>query len=72
MVEIMVPLTGDTSCYGQGFISDLYYILSMHHWKLGFLFIVYGDRHLFREIEDRLFPGHSEGHFCIVKSLDLN
>ena len=36
------------------------------------MLIVSGDRQLVREIDDRLVPGHGEGDFWILKSLDIH
>ena len=44
----------------------------MHHGKVIFLLIVNDDRHLIREFEDRLVPGHSEGDVWLLKYLDLH
>ena len=43
----------------------------MHHGKLSFLLIVNGYRHLVREFEDRLVPGHGEGDVWLPKYLNL-
>ena len=43
----------------------------MQHGKVGYLLILNGYRHLVRDIEDRLFPGHGEEAFCLLKSLEL-
>ena len=43
----------------------------MHHGKVSFLLIVNGDRHLVRDFEDRIVPGHGEVDVWIIKYLDL-
>ena len=40
----------------------------MKNAEVGCMFIVNGDRKLVRELEDRLFPGHSEASLCILKT----
>ena len=66
--EILVLLAGDTSFHVQVLCSDLYTIVNMHHEKVSCMFIVNGDMPLVRDIEDRIFPDHSEGDFWILKS----
>ena len=44
----------------------------MQHRKVICLLIVNGYRYMFRDIEDRLVPGHREGSFWIIKSLGLH
>ena len=39
---------------------------------MSYLLIVNGDRNLVRELEDRLVPGHGEGDFLIINSLELH
>ena len=42
----------------------------MQHGKVGCLIIFNHDMHLFIELEDRIFPGHCEGYFWLLKYLD--
>ena len=46
--------------------------VSMHYGKVIFLIVVNGDRHLFRELEDRLILGHGGVDFLIIKDLELH
>ena len=57
--DILILLTGDTYCHGQGLFSSVYAILIMYHGNLGCMFIATGDMHLVRDIENILVPGHS-------------
>ena len=59
--EVLVLLTSHTSYHGQGIYSAVYDIVSIHHGTVGCLFIVIGDRHLSRELEERLVQVHGEG-----------
>ena len=70
--EVMVILTGDTSCHIQGLCIDEYDLVSMQHEKVSCLLIVNGDSHLVRDIEDRLVSDHSEGALWVLKSLELH
>ena len=72
MVEVLVLLSGDTSCYIQGLRSAVYYLVRMQHGKVIILLIVNVHRHIVRELEDRLVPGHGEVSICILKSLELH
>ena len=72
MGEVIVFLTGDTYYNSQGISSAVYSIVNIHNGKSICLIIYNGDRHLFRELEDRLFPGQVEGAFYILKSLKLH
>ena len=72
MVEVLVLLSGDTSCYIQGLRSAVYYLVRMQHGKFIILLIVNVHRHIVRELEDRLVPGHGEVSICILKSLELH
>ena len=56
--KVLVLLNGDTSFHSHGLCSAVYAIVSMQHGKVICLIIVNGDRHLVRELEDRLFPGY--------------
>ena len=67
--EVMVILAGDTSYHNKGLRSDIYTIVSIKHGKVSFMLIVNGDRHLFREIVERLLPCHGEGSLWILKTL---
>ena len=69
---VLVILTGDTPCHGHGLYSAVYAIDLMHNVKITCLFIVNGDRHLVRNIQEKIVPGHSERAFGIIKSLDLH
>ena len=59
--EVMFLVGGDTSCNIQVLRSDLYALVIMKHWRASCLLTVNGDRHLVRELEDRLVPGRGEG-----------
>ena len=72
MGYILVLLIVDTLCHGQVLCSSVYSIVIVYHGKVSCLFIVNGDRHLVRDIEDILVSGHSEGVLCILKYLDLH
>ena len=72
MGEVLVLLTGDTSCYIQGILNDLYYIARINNGKVGCLLIVNGDRNLVIDIKDRLVLGNGEEAFRILKSLELH
>ena len=39
---------------------------------MDFLFIVNGDGHLVRELEDILVPGHRKGALWIIKYLEIH
>ena len=69
--EVMVLLTGDTSCHIQGLHSTVYALFSIQHGKVSFLLKVNIDRHLDRDNKEILVPGHSEGDVWILKSLDI-
>ena len=70
--EILVLLTVDTHCHGQGLCSSVYDLVSMQHGKVVFLFIANCDRHLVRRLEEILVTVHIEGAFYIINSLDLH
>ena len=70
--EVLVLLTDDTSCHGQGICIYVYSIVIMHHGKVGCMLIVNGNMHLVRDIEDRIVPGTGEGALWILKSLDTH
>ena len=70
--EVLIILNGDTSCHIKGLHSYVYAILSTQNGKVCCLLIVNDDRHLVRELDDRLVPGHGEGVFWIFKSLELH
>ena len=72
MSEVLVLRTGDISCHIQVTYSNIYALVSMKHEKASCMIIVNDDRHLFRDLEDRLVPGHSEREFFIIKSLDIH
>ena len=73
MGEVLVLLTGDTSCNSQGLLrSTVYSLVGMHNEKVGCMIVVNGDRHLVRNIEDRIVLGHGEGAFWILKSLEIH
>ena len=72
MGQVLVLLTGDTSCYIQGLLSAIYALVRMQHGKVTFLLIVIGDRKLVRELEDVLVPGHGEGALWILNYLDIH
>ena len=72
MVEALFLLAGDSSCYGQGLSSAVYSLVSMQHGEVILLLIVNVHRHLVRDLEDRLVPGHGEGSFWILKSLEIH
>ena len=55
--EVLVLLTGNKACHRKGISSEVYALVSMHHEKVSCMIIFNGDRHLAREIEDRLVPG---------------
>ena len=68
----MVILTGDSSCNSQGTQIYFYALVSMQHGEVSCLLILNGDRHLLRDLEDIIVPGHGEGCFWIIKSLELH
>ena len=70
--KVLVILTGDTSYHYQGLRSAVYAILRMKYGSVSCILIVKGNRHLVRDLEDRLVPGHGEVALCILKSLDLH
>ena len=70
--EVLFLIGGDTSCHSQVLHSDVYSLLTMQHWRSSCFLIVNGDRHLVRELEDRLVQGRGEGEFWIIKSLDIH
>ena len=58
MGEVLVLITGNTSFHGQLLLSTVYALVTMQHWKVGCLLLVNYDRHLVRDLEYRLLPGH--------------
>ena len=60
MGEVLVIITGDTYCHDQGHFSAVYYLVRIHHRKVGCLLIDNGDKNLVIYLKDRLVPGHSE------------
>ena len=67
--DVLVLLTGDKSFHAQGLLSAVYSIVSMHHGKVVFMLNNNGYRHLVGDLEDRIFPGHNEGAYWIIKYL---
>ena len=72
MGEVLVLLTGDTSCDIQGLRSSENSIISIQHGKVSCMVIVSVNRHLIRYLENRLSPGHFEVAFWIIKSLGIH
>ena len=72
MVKVLVVLTGDTSCHGQGLCSAVYSLVSMHHGMVGCIFVVNGDMHLLRELGEIIVPGHGQVNFWLIKYLELH
>ena len=72
MGEVMVIITGDTYCNSQVILRGLYALVIIQHGKVSFMLIVNSDKHLVRDIEDRILPGHGEGALCILKYLELH
>ena len=72
--EVLVLLTGDTTCHSQVLRSDVYDLVRMLYGngKVRFLIIVNDDMHLVINIEYRLVPTLGEGALCLLKSLDLH
>ena len=56
--EVLILFTGETSYHSQVLRSAIYSLVIIHNGKVGFMLIVNGDRHLIKELEDRLVPGH--------------
>ena len=48
--EVLVLLSGDTSCHIQGLRSAVYDFVSIQHEKVSFMLIVTVDRHLVRDL----------------------
>ena len=46
--EILILITGDKYCHGQGLCSAIYDLISIQYGKLSFLLIVNGDKRLVR------------------------
>ena len=72
MVHILVIITDDTSCHTQGLSSSVYALVSMQHWKMSCILIVNGDRHLVRDLEDRLVPINGSGDFWFLNYFELH
>ena len=70
--KFLVLLTGELSCHIQGLHSTVYALVIMQHGKVSCILIVNGDRHLVRELEDRLVPDQGEVSFWTINSLDLH
>ena len=63
MGEVLVLLTGDTSCHSKVLCSAIYYPVKTKHGNMSSLIIVNGDMNLVRDIEERLVPGQGEFFF---------
>ena len=72
MGYVLVLLTGDTSCHIQGLHSTVYYLVGIQYGKVSCMIIVNGDSQRVRDIEERFFPGHSDGAFWLLKSLEIH
>ena len=72
MGEVLVLLSGDTSCYSLVIHSYVYAIVIMQHGKGICLLIVNGDRHLVRDLEDRLVPINGSGDFWFLNYFELH
>ena len=70
--KFLVILTGDTSFHSQGIHISINDLVSMQHEKVSCILTLNGDMHLFRELDDRLYPCHGEGAFWLLQYLDLH